>query len=252
MHQPLTKPLFITRLVASLLLLAAASHFQSFAQASSSEAPSRSPLWAKTFATLEQAQLADPANAYDFAHYLMVPMQRVFETGDLIGQKLFDGLVSNLSEPSYEKLNLLSRIQLDYFVSEFLVLKSSKGKLDAADTALLKRQWDKFESYWTSEPFKHWVPKPFAGVRGRLVGILAQARKTPGQSYLGAATDFELFGLAIAANLKVVGRNAGIDPPENLAELASETGRLTSNLVQSRGEFLGDGWLFQRGYWRDH
>jgi hypothetical protein len=252
MQQPLTKPLASLRFFAAILVFATTMTCQTLARNRDGEGPSKSPQWEKTFGQLRHMQLADPANAYDSAHFLMLPMQRAFETGDLPAQQLFAGLVANLDQSTYADLNLLTRMQLDYFVSEYLVLKSSTGLFDTADRALLKQQWRNFERYWVEEPFKHWATKPYAGVRGRLVSILSGPMTVPGRSYVGAATDFELFGLAIAANLKIASRKGGDVLPGKTALLAEEASRFAFMTVQGRGEFIDGGWLFQRGFWRDH
>lgn len=245
-------PTLYAFVIGAMLLAVALNNCRAFAQPAQAHPPSSLPLWEETVGKLKNMQLGDSLNAYDSAHFLMVPMHRAFETGDVAGQEFFTNLVAGLSETSYQGLNLLTKMQLDYFVSEYLVLKHLSGSFDDAEKALLKRQIDYFEQYWTREPFKQWEKTPYKGVRDRLIRILSRTIAEPGKSYLGAATDFELFGLAIAANLELASRSDTSLTAGNFLMLVAEASQLASQVVNTRGEFIGTGWLFQRGYWRDH
>ena len=252
MHQPLAQLLRCCRFAVHLLLFALVCSQRSYAETVPETPLSSTALWERTVATLQDMQIADPANAYDASHYLMIPMHAAFETKDFAAQKFFADLVSRLQESTYDGLNLLTRMQLDYFLTEYLVLKASNGPLDPASQALLNRQWSKFDQYWVDSPFKHWSSQPFHGIRGRLTKILSGSDFGNGKSYLNTVTDFELFGLAIAADLGFVSRETGKAPPGNSEFLANEATRMAATLVRTKGEFLEDGWLFQKGAWRDH
>ncbi|MGE0284114.1 MAG: hypothetical protein AB7P20_26350 [Rhizobiaceae bacterium] len=203
------------------------------AQASSLKALLSEKLWTKR-------------DAYDAAHFLMIPMIDAYERDDTATMESFRGLVGRyLDEQSQPDLGLLTELQFSYLISRFAAVEATKSGC----TALVRKTRDRLTRDVTGAllaPAWLWTMPDFPNMFDRADWKLAQKATKP--SYLRAFFDEELFAFAISADLTVVARACDEEPAAVIGK-AVELGR---HIMLAEGQFQNGRWQFQPGVWRDH
>lgn len=197
-------------------------------------------------AELLHERLWTPRDAYDAAHFLMIPMHAAFRAENGRRIEAFRHFVQRyLDDPEPEELGLLTKLQFSYLISQFTVLQTMHGGCDDFVHGAVERL-DRDVGEALLRPAWQWEMSDFQTMFHRLEWKLDQASTLP--SYLKAIFDEELFTLAIAADLRRTMPACDMPVPPTVERAVA----LVPRVVREGGRFDGEGWLFQPGVWRDH
>ena len=211
--------------------------------------------WRATIGQLKEQEIWSQRDVADASEILMIPMHFAFLNGFEEGMQDFSFIFSKFSRNELPG-GQLNQAEWMYFTSQYLTLKT-KHKLpwNSDDVALLTRVRNWNTSAWDLDPDFQWESAPFSGIRQRLNYIYGNVDENY-PSYYFAMTDYELFVIAINADLIYI-QNCLSKEISGLSQSATnvnlqENFRLGIKLVKDRWDFIDSGALFQRGFWRDH
>lgn len=196
--------------------------------------------------------LSDPLwterDAYDAGHYLMIPLHYAVWQEDeaLLGafRRHFQAL---LAAYHAGEVNLPTLHELQYLtlVSRYLALVSDLPADELAHD-LAELVLGRFLYYWEQKPAWQWARDPFeGGVRERLEWKLTTG--DPTRSYYSVIIDEELYLIGMAADLLVWHQAQGQECPR-----CAEAVEFFDRIIQDRLDKDQQGWVFQKGMWRDH
>ena len=177
--------------------------------------------------------------AYDYGHYLMVPLHAAFQLKEEGWQeqfaKHFQRYMLEGSDGRLTSSNALSRMHYLYLASRFTVLAEQSGRRELIPVGLMDALYATIEALWNR------IPTP----GGKLQVV---TRKLSDRN-LGI-TDDEMFIFAIAAELRAHERisQSGVGSSTVTGILDTARSVLEQRVVtQEEG-----GWLFQPGVWAEN
>lgn len=185
-------------------------------------------------------------DAYDAAHFLMVPMHEAFQAGKLRRiaefRIFFDRAHQNRDELVKGRL---SRLQFLYLISRFVALESKVKPCSNAVVPLGQWLGDEVNNALTS-PAWLWGRHDFPDMFQRLDYKLSD--KPAARSYYKAIFDEELFALAIASDLVYAFRGCSLTLPPAV----SKANELHPVIWTTLGHTERGRWIFQPGVWTEH
>ena len=199
-------------------------------------------------------------NAYDAAHFLMVPMHFAYKNNDAKLIKAFDSFFHRfiLDKKNFLEIeNHLIRLQFNYLISQFLVQRyDSNQKSNDLDKYLVQHLNQELKYYYFDAEVTNWKYPDndnyeFLGIRNRIFWKLTSDLDP--SYYKKAIVDEDLFLIGIAGDLKRL--NSSIensDPEPYLMAALSEINTLAYVIFASRFEVFETGMIFQPGYFFRH
>jgi hypothetical protein len=211
-------------------------------------------LWKSYITKLSTQDLWISRDAADASEILMVPMHYAFISGYEDGIRDFSYLMSRFAHNELPggQLNQASWL---YFVSQYLLLKARYGfALGPDDLSLLYRteNWT-LDALYAAPDFQ-WESLPYLGVVSRLQSLAERSVKKIEPSYYSAVGDYELFVMAIAADLLNINDciPMGIKLEKSGVQKIQSALNIGMSVVLPRWQKLDSGALFQVGVWKDH
>lgn len=189
------------------------------------------PLWSKI-------------NAYDAAHVLMVPLEYAFFRNDAELKQCFSDYFSRLQKNSgnyLKELGALTWLQHLHLVSRYAVLAND---IDLANW--LKAE---FGAVWRKNDAWLWGRSPFEGIAARVEWKLNTDGKELDKSYYNVIFDEDYFALALGIDLYgIFSRLGKVDQCYECLEAKD----FFLRVFKERVTWIGDRWLIDVNYWRDH
>jgi hypothetical protein len=213
-------------------------------------------LWKKFVGELAQQDIWNQRDAADSSEIMMVPLHFAYRANFQEGISDFQKIMSRFSRSELPggQLNQASWV---YLVSQYLSLKTDLGlQLTVDDQVLLRRIQNWTFSAWYMDPDFQWEAPPFSGISQRFKSITKLPIDESQPSYYNAITDYELFVMAISADLIFMKNcSTSFDDYESqekqYIQLKSEFD-FGLRLVKSRWKKVDSNLLFQPGTWSDH
>jgi hypothetical protein len=195
--------------------------------------------------------LWNPRDEYDAAHYLMIPMQHAFASGNAARQQEFAAYFARLVASGMDVLEeRLHRLQHLYLAGRFAVLATQAGKSALIPAGLVEALGQEVERMWIGEPSWQWGREPFPGGMSERIRWKLDTQNVA-LSYYRTIIDEELFTFGIAADVKAVERLTGAQLPQSpLLDDVLATAREV--FVEEVVRHSDGGWLLQPGVWTDH
>lgn len=213
---------------------------------------SNNEIWKSTIDILLKEQLWSTRDAYDTGHILMIPLHYAFFKKDKYAINQFASFFHRFSTRELPQ-GQLNQVHIIYLASRYLALRKKCGfSLDNPnDIYLFKRILNYIYVKWNYDTAFQGGRKPFFGLKTRMAYIY-ENNFTNQPSYYKAITDYDLFIMAIASDIKYV--SEGLKIIDNLEyETLKEINHFLLKTLNNRGEFTSEGgWLFQIGIWADH
>jgi len=252
----MTKPQGVIQFVLLLGVLCspawmlAGSSPQSSAPAQKSDLVSQ--LWGERVEPILLRPVNSPAQAYQDAEMLMVPMHAAFKRNNLQWEQDFaQHFQRTLQNSSALPDQSLSRTFYLYFASQFLVLASSTGHADLIPKGLPDFVFSDLEAYWLRRPAIHYEHPAFTGMKARVLWKL-NTRKVA-KSYYRAIIDDELFAFSIAADLRTYSYHDTAERQRAWRLPLDDVISVADKVYEQEGTRTSSGgWLLQPGVWSDH
>ena len=219
----------------------------------SSVAPGKSQdevhqLWASTVEPMLQRPVQSPAQAYQDAEMLMVPMHAAFHRNDLAWERSFsDHFQRMLRNSSQLPDQSLSRLFYLYLASQFVVVARRSGHVELIPEGLPEFLFGEVEAGWLKRPATQYEHPTFVGMRDRVIWKLNNHKVA--KSYYRAFLDDELFLFAIAADLRYGATQKQSSWRLSLDDIISVADKV---YTQESTRTPSGGWLLQPGVWTDH
>jgi hypothetical protein len=208
-------------------------------------------LWTATIDPMLQGTIQSSEQAYNYGHYLMVPLHAAFQRHDAAWERACADHFQRLMEnPSVLPSVPLSRLQYLYLASRFVVLAKQNGAAQLIPAGLPDLLFAEILSHWQNKPAIQWDHADFqGGMRERLLWKLNTRRVA--KSYYRGILDDDFFLFAIAADLRTYGGTVAQQQEWNpaLNDVLTLAHRVLSQEVVPQP---GGGWLLQPGAWTDH
>lgn len=189
------------------------------------------PLWSKT-------------NAYDAAHVLMVPLEYAFFSGNSKLKRCFSRYFSRLqknSDNGFEELGALTWLQHLHLAARYAVLEN--------DIELSDRLRKELNTIWRKGDAWLWGRSPFTGIATRIEWKLNADVNKLEKSYYNVIFDEDYFALALGIDL--YGIYSRLGKLDRCGE-CQEAKDLFLRVFEERVTWIGDRWLIDVDYWRDH
>ena len=199
-------------------------------------------------------------DAYDAAHYLMVPMHYAYKENDENLKRDFQDFFTRFRDDHKEFLNIdseLKRLQFNYLISRYAVLESQQASRPSNLLKFLISHLEKevWSCYHVVEVINWKYPDNdntnFSGNRNRIIWKLTS--RLDHSYFKKAIIDPELFLMGIAADLSLIyKRHESLKPSPALSKTLNEINTLAFIVFKERFTKSEDGWIFQKGYWYRH
>ena len=204
--------------------------------------------------TLLHRYLQDPLwesrDAYDAAHFLMVPLHHAFrnnnpqEIADFTA--FFDRFADRKNPDDFEKMVTLTQAQFTLLITEFLILSREKHVSLRSETYLMAFSRLFFTKAWLGHGWS-WEACDTGIISKKQAEFiswkLSKTKTSP--TYCRAIHDEELFSMVIARNLKTLGV---IDTDVNTA-IGLFRQIFLQEIVWNQDHLA---WLYQPNVWKDH
>jgi hypothetical protein len=183
-------------------------------------------------------------DAYDATHYLLIPLEYAYLTGDLELQRCFTAYMARLSEAvaaDLVELDALAWLQHLHLVARYV--------RHSGDLRPYKWICREFVHQWREADAWHWGRRPFTGMAERIEWKLATDSSQLASSFHDALIDEDFFVLALGTDLHGL-QSLHHDLPR--CPGCDEAARLFLAVFEHRVVWQGDRWLIDVGRWTDH
>lgn len=214
-------------------------------------------LWRTNITPILKTDLwANKTNAYNWGHFLMVPLHAAFteKSDEWQGEFAdhFKRFMNGGGTAAFDTDDVSGRqslVQYLYLHTRFIKLAADNGKTNLIPEGLPEWVAKYLDILWRKAPAKGYIGGTFDGIGARLQYKLGQ--RTPAKSYFTALIDEERFAFSEAADLRAYENKTGKKLP--YSDTITDILQAAYEAYRERGlNTPGGGWILDAGAWADH